>query len=59
MASWGASNKTFGNATDDIHSVNFSYDSQWLVVGTKNNYVFFYKRDCTPNPVNPDQHCQA
>ena len=49
----------FGEPANDVESVNFSYDSNWLVAGTKNNDVFFYKRDCTPTPLRNQQYCPA
>ena len=48
---------TFTEPTSDVLSVDFSYDSQWLVVGSKDNHIYFYKRDCLPKPVNLEQHC--
>jgi WD40 repeat protein len=56
---WNTVLETETEATDDVYSVDFSYDSQWLVTGSKDNYIYVYRRDCSPQSVYNLQYCPA
>ena len=49
----------FTEPSDDVESLEFSYNSQWLVAGMKNNRALFYRRKCSIDPIGIPQHCPA
>jgi len=51
--------KVYTEPADTVYSVDYSYDSQWLVAGIRNNDILIYKRDCDPKPQNSQQFCPA